>query len=95
MIFIQIFYILQYKFQLFQLFNYFKVNCCSDIAPLYVKNANSHLAGCHGYFAEIHRSNWWLPLKWSIEVIVSAKEGELITNTPGFSHLISKLCDFR
>ena len=34
-------------------------------------------------------------MKWSIEVMVSAKEGELITNTPGFSHLINKLCDFR
>ena len=34
-------------------------------------------------FSEFHRSNWWLPLKWSIEVITSAREGELISNPPG------------
>ena len=34
-------------------------------------------------FVEFHRSNWWLPLKWSIEVITAAREGELISNPPG------------
>ena len=34
-------------------------------------------------FSEFHRSNWWLPLKWSIEVITSARDGELIKNPPG------------
>jgi len=44
---------------------------------------------------EFHRSNWWLPLKWSIEVITSARDGELIKNPPGYSHLIGKLCEYR
>ena len=38
-------------------------------------------------FSEFHRSNWWLPLKWSIEVITSARDGELIKNPPG-EHLL-------
>ena len=44
---------------------------------------------------DILDSNWWLPLKWSTEVLVSAGEGGLVTSGPAYSALISRLTEFR
>ena len=38
---------------------------------------------------------WWIPIKWAIEVLNTAKREKFITNAPGFSHLLGRLSDFR
>ena len=40
-------------------------------------------------------SNWWLPLKWSVEILTKAKDDGLLPNAPGFSHLVGRVSDFR
>ena len=40
-------------------------------------------------------SNWWMPLKWAIEILNKAKDGGLVPNAPGFSHMLGKLSVFR
>ena len=40
-------------------------------------------------------SRWWIPIKWAIEVLNTAKREKFITNQPGFSHLMGRLSDFR
>ena len=32
---------------------------------------------------EMHGSRWWLPLKWNIELLSTAKHEGFITNAPG------------
>ena len=44
---------------------------------------------------EVHESNWWMPLKWAIDILTFAKQDGLITNVPGFSHLLGRLSLFR
>ena len=44
---------------------------------------------------DILDSNWWLPLKWSTEVLVRALETGLITSSPAYSALLSRLTEFR
>ena len=44
---------------------------------------------------DILDSNWWLPLKWSTEVLVTADQTGLITSGPGYSALLSRLTEFR
>ena len=44
---------------------------------------------------DILDSNWWLPLKWSTEVLVKAEEEGLVTSGPAFSALLSRLTEFR
>ena len=44
---------------------------------------------------DILDSNWWLPLKWSTELLVSALQDDLITSAPGYAALVSRLTDFR
>ena len=44
---------------------------------------------------DILDSNWWLPLKWSTEVLVTAGQTGLITSGPGYSALLSRLTEFR
>ena len=43
----------------------------------------------------VHGSNWWMPLKWAIEILTIAKKDGLIGNVPGFSHLLGRLALFR
>lgn len=38
---------------------------------------------------------WWIPIKWAIEVLNTARREKFITNAPGFSHLLGRLSDFR
>ena len=40
-------------------------------------------------------SNWWMPLKWSIEILNKAKDDGLVPNAPGYSHMLGKLSVFR
>ena len=44
---------------------------------------------------DILDSNWWLPLKWSTEVLVEAGQTGLVTSGPGYSALLSRLTEFR
>ena len=44
---------------------------------------------------DILESNWWLPLKWSTEVLAAAVQADLITSAPGYTSLISRLTEFR
>lgn len=44
---------------------------------------------------DILGSNWWLPLKWSTEVLVRAEEEGLVSSGPAFSALLSRLTEFR
>ena len=44
---------------------------------------------------EMYGSKWWIPIKWAIEVLNTAKKEKFITNAPGFSHLMGRLSDFR
>ena len=43
---------------------------------------------------QVHESNWWMPLKWAIEILTAAKEDGLIRNIPGFYHLIGRYPKF-
>ena len=43
----------------------------------------------------IFLSNWWIPLKWSIELLNRAKDEGLVPNVPGYSHLLGKISFFR
>ena len=40
-------------------------------------------------------SNWWMPLKWAIEVLQKAQKDGLVTNAPGFSHMLGRLSEYR
>ena len=44
---------------------------------------------------QMHGSNWWMPLKWSVDILTSAKEEGLVTNAPGFSHMLGILSIYR
>ena len=44
---------------------------------------------------EVYGSRWWLPLKWAIEVLTRAKREGYITSSPGYSHLMGRLSEFR
>ena len=43
----------------------------------------------------MYGSKWWIPIKWAIEVLNTAKREKFITNAPGFSHLLGRLSEFR
>ena len=32
-------------------------------------------------------SNWWMPLKWAIEILNRSQKDGLLTNAPGYSHM--------
>jgi len=40
-------------------------------------------------------SNWWLPIKWSIDIIRKAQIDGRFENPPSYSGLVGKVCDFR
>jgi len=40
-------------------------------------------------------SNWWLPIKWSIDIIKKAQIDGRFTSPPTHSGLVGKVCDFR
>jgi len=40
-------------------------------------------------------SNWWLPIKWSIDIIKRARKEGRFANPPSYSGLVGKVCDFR
>jgi len=46
-------------------------------------------------FAEVFASSWWLPLKWSVELVSQAQVEGLLNNGPGYSSLLGKISDFR
>ena len=45
--------------------------------------------------SEVFHSNWWLPIKWSIEISSTARQEGLISSAPGYSHLLCRLAQFR
>jgi len=45
--------------------------------------------------SQVLSSNWWLPIKWSVEISNQAKQDGLISNAPGYSHLLCRLAEFR
>jgi len=40
-------------------------------------------------------SNWWLPIKWSIDIIKKARKEGRFANPPSYAGLVGKVCDFR
>jgi len=40
-------------------------------------------------------SNWWLPIKWSIDIIASAQREGRFVNPPSYTGLVGKVCEFR
>ena len=40
-------------------------------------------------------SNWWLPIKWSIDIIGKAQVDGRIQNPVSYQFLVGKVCDFR
>ena len=40
-------------------------------------------------------SNWWLPLKWSVDIIKKAKTDGRIESPPAHTNLVAKVCEFR
>ena len=45
--------------------------------------------------ASMYGSRWWIPIKWAIEVLNTAKREGFIPNQPGYSHIMGRLSDFR
>ena len=45
--------------------------------------------------SEVYGSNWWIPLKWAIEILTNAHRDGYITSAPGYAHLMGKLSEFR
>ena len=45
--------------------------------------------------SQVFSSNWWMPIKWSIEISNQAMQEGLISNAPGYSHLLCRLAEFR
>ena len=43
----------------------------------------------------IFASNWWMPLKWAIEVLQKAQKDGLVTNAPGYSHMLKRISEYR
>ena len=44
---------------------------------------------------EMYGSNWWLPLKWCVEILSRAQEDGLIKSPPGYSHMMLRISEFR
>ena len=44
---------------------------------------------------EMYGSNWWLPLKWSTEILCSALKEGLIKSPPGYNGLLGQIATFR
>jgi len=40
-------------------------------------------------------SNWWLPIKWSIDIIRKAQMDGRLVSAPAYTSLVAKVCDFR
>jgi len=40
-------------------------------------------------------SNWWLPIKWSIDILRKAQLDGRFENPPSYTGLVGKICDFR
>merc|ERR1719320_362181 len=45
--------------------------------------------------ANIFDSNWWIPIKWAIEIMNNAQKEGLVQNAPGYSHMMGRLSEFR
>jgi len=43
----------------------------------------------------VFASNWWMPLKWAIELLNRAHKEGLVTSAPGYSHMLGRLSEFR
>ena len=43
----------------------------------------------------LYDSNWWIPIKWSTEIVEMAQKEELIKSPPGFSSLLNSISSFR
>ena len=44
---------------------------------------------------EMYGSKWWLPLKWSTEILCSALKEGLIKSPPGYNGLLGQIATFR
>ena len=52
------------------------------------------LIGCEEV-SNVFSSKWWLPIRWSVQILHQAKQDEMIRNAPGYSHLLCRLAEFR
>ena len=41
------------------------------------------------------RSNWWMPIKWSISIVRKAMNEDRMANAPSYSNLVKAIAAFR
>jgi hypothetical protein len=46
-------------------------------------------------YPQMYGSNWWIPLKWSAEILTKAQQDGLINNSPGYKELICQVTEYR
>ena len=44
---------------------------------------------------QMYGSNWWMPLKWCVEILSKAQQDGVIKSAPGFNGLIGQVATFR
>ena len=44
---------------------------------------------------EMYGSNWWVPLKWSVEILCRALKDGIIKSPPGYNGLLGQIATFR
>ena len=44
---------------------------------------------------EIYGSNWWMPLKWTTEILQKSMVGGVVKSPPGYNGLLGQLATFR
>ena len=40
-------------------------------------------------------SNWWLPIKWSLDITKKAGQENRFANPPSYTNLVARICEFR
>ena len=49
----------------------------------------------HREIGQHGRSNWWMPIKWSISIVRKAMNDDRLANAPSYSNLVKAIAGFR
>lgn len=44
---------------------------------------------------EMYGSNWWMPIKWSVEIVNKAQKDGMIPSAPGYAGILGQISQFR
>jgi len=44
---------------------------------------------------EMYGSNWWMPLKWSVEIVNQAQKDGMVVSAPGYAGILGQISQFR